>query len=58
MQSTTNQKATKIGSAFITFHPNGKSKAICSQSCIDNFKRAVEDAGTLVYPTGGVVMRT
>jgi hypothetical protein len=29
IQSTTKQKPTKIDSAFITFHPNDKSKAIC-----------------------------
>jgi hypothetical protein len=38
IQSTTKQNATKIDSVFITFHPNDKSKAICIQSFITNFK--------------------
>jgi hypothetical protein len=39
IQSTTKQKATKIDSVFIIFHPNDKSKTICIQSFISNFKR-------------------
>jgi hypothetical protein len=57
IQSTTKKKAIKIDSVFITFHANDKSKAICIQYFIDNFKLAGKDAGALVYLTGGIVMR-
>jgi hypothetical protein len=53
IQSTPKQKATKIDSVFITFHPNDKSNAICIQHFIDNFKLTAEDAGALMYPASG-----
>jgi hypothetical protein len=57
IQSTIKQKATKIDFVFITFHANDKSKVICIQYFIDNFKLAREDAGALAYPTDSVGMR-
>jgi hypothetical protein len=42
-QSITKEKATKIDSVFITFHPNDKSRVICTQLFIENFKPTAED---------------
>jgi hypothetical protein len=58
IQSNTKQKATHIDSVFITFHPNDKSKAICLQTFIKNFKLTAEDAGAQTYPASGIVMNT
>jgi hypothetical protein len=46
IQSPTKQKATKIDSVFIVFHLNDKSKAICIQPFITNFKLTVEAGST------------
>jgi hypothetical protein len=52
-QSTTKKKVTKIDSVFITFHRNDKSKTICIQPFIDNFKLTAEGASPQIYPAGG-----
>jgi hypothetical protein len=52
-QSTTKKKVTKIDSVFITFHRNDKSKAICIQSFIGNFRLTAEGASPQIYPAGG-----
>jgi hypothetical protein len=56
IQSTTKQKTIKIDSVFITFHPNDKSKAICVQPFIKNFKLTAENAGAQTYQADGIVM--
>jgi hypothetical protein len=58
IQSTTIQKSTKFDFIFITFHPNDKSKAICVQPFIDNFKLTAEYAGALTYRACGIMMNT
>jgi hypothetical protein len=57
IQSTTKQKATKIDSVFIIFHPNDKSKVICIKPLISNFKLTAEGADAQKYPTDEIVMR-
>jgi hypothetical protein len=57
IQSTTKQNATKIDSVFIKFHQNDKSKAICIQPFITNFKLTVEDGGVQIYSAGGILIR-
>jgi hypothetical protein len=58
IQSTTKQKANKIDFVFVSFYANDKSKAICIQRYIKNFKLTAENAGAQTYLADSIVMNT
>jgi hypothetical protein len=57
IQSTIKQKATKIDSVDITFHPNDNSKVICIQPFLENFKVTTEGADAQTYSDRGIVIK-